>query len=259
MTSRTTRPDRRSARRPRPRGAACRAVGRRSASRRHPSCARPCSWNVSGDFALLNRLQGEGDALAAADAQRDDPALEPVAAHRMDEPRREHGTGGTDRMAVRDRSTLDVHDVLRETELAGDDDGDRGEGFVDLDALDLRDGPARALPRLLDRGNGATAEHARLDGGDAIGHQAGDRPEAALFGPFLVRHDDRRGTGVDPRRIAGGDRAALAEGRLQRPPFLHPGGPAVMLVPGGRRPGPAAPHPDPGDLPPEFAGGPAPP
>src|SRR6266550_6970291 len=86
---------------------------------------------------LRQRLDGERDALAAADAQRDDAALEAVAPHRVNEARGEHRAGGADGMAVRDRAALDVDDVLGQPELAGDRDDDRREGLVDLDALDL--------------------------------------------------------------------------------------------------------------------------
>src|SRR6478609_7174140 len=100
---------------------------------------------------LRQRLDGERDALAAADAQRDDAALEAVAPHRVNEARREHRAGGADGMAVRDRAALDVDDVLGQPELAGDSDDDRREGLVDLDALDLAERPAGARERLAHR------------------------------------------------------------------------------------------------------------
>lgn len=62
--------------------------------------------------ALMRRLQRQCDALAAADAQCDDTALDPVALHRVKEPGRQHGTRRTDRMTVRDGAAFDVHDIL---------------------------------------------------------------------------------------------------------------------------------------------------
>ena len=54
---------------------------------------------------LRQRLDGERDALPAADAQRDDAALEAVAPHGVNEARSEDGAGRADRMSVRNRAT----------------------------------------------------------------------------------------------------------------------------------------------------------
>ena len=62
--------------------------------------------------------------------------------------------GGADRMAVRDRAAFDIDDVLGKPELAHDGEGDRGEGFVDLDALDVADRPAGALSAWRTAGTG---------------------------------------------------------------------------------------------------------
>ncbi len=64
-------------------------------------------------------LEGQSDALAAADAERDDATPQAVAAHGVQQARREHGTRCADRMAMRDGATLDVDDVLRQAELLG--------------------------------------------------------------------------------------------------------------------------------------------
>src|SRR5216684_4086587 len=135
--------------------------------------------------ASRNRFERKRDALPAADAEGDHAALQAVAAHRVDEAGREHGARGADRVTMRDGAALDIDDVGREAELArhGDDDG--GEGLVDLDALDLAEGPARAGERLLHRRDRPEAEHAGLDRGDAIGDESGQRLEAALLGPSL--------------------------------------------------------------------------
>ena len=94
----------------------------------------------------MQRFDRKRDALAAADAQRDDAALEAVAAHRVNELRGQHRAGRADRMAVRDGAALDIDDVFGQSELARDHDGDGRERLVDLDALDGADVPAGALP-----------------------------------------------------------------------------------------------------------------
>src|SRR3954469_16222385 len=81
---------------------------------------------------LGEHLEGERDALPAADAQRDDAALEAVAAHRVDQAGRQHRARRSNRMAMRDRTTLDIDDVLGQTELARHDDRDLRKGLVYL-------------------------------------------------------------------------------------------------------------------------------
>src|SRR5713226_3289566 len=101
----------------------------------------------------------------------------------MNETCRKHGSGRADRMAVRDGAALDIDDILRQPELARDDECDRCKGLVDLDTLYRPEAPAGALQRLLHRGNGSKAEHPGLNGGDAVGDEPGDRLEAVLLCP----------------------------------------------------------------------------
>jgi hypothetical protein len=56
--------------------------------------------------------------LAAANAQGDDAAFETVAAHRVDKAGGQHCARRADRMAMRNGATLDIDDILRQTELA---------------------------------------------------------------------------------------------------------------------------------------------
>ena len=84
----------------------------------------------------MQRLDRQRDALAAADAKRDQAASQTVAAHRVDQLGCQHCAGGTDRMAMGDGAAFDVDDVLGEPELARGNGGDGGEGLVDLGTLD---------------------------------------------------------------------------------------------------------------------------
>ena len=65
-----------------------------------PQCGRigEAGVNVQYEGGLGEDLKRERDTLAAADAQRDDAALETVAAHRVDQSRRQHGARRPDRM-----------------------------------------------------------------------------------------------------------------------------------------------------------------
>src|SRR5262249_31340205 len=145
---------------------------------------------------LLQRLEGERDALPATDAQRDDATLEMIALHCVNEARGEHRAGRPDGMPVRDGTALDVDDVLRESEFASDRNDNRGERFFDPAAIDRAERPAGAIERLAHRWNRAEAEHSGLDRRDAIGNEARCRDEAALLRPFLVCHHHRGATAV---------------------------------------------------------------
>src|SRR3974390_332843 len=106
-----------------------------------------------GSAFSMQRLDGQSDALAAADAQRDQAALETVTPHRVNEFCREHRARRANRVAVGDRTALDIHNVIGQSEFARDHNGDGGKGFIDLNPLDGSDIPASALQRLFDRGN----------------------------------------------------------------------------------------------------------
>src|SRR6516225_12044452 len=118
-------------------------------------------WRAAWQGLLLlfrvseQRFDGQRDALTAADAKRDEAARETVAAHRVDQLGCQHRTGGADRMTMGHGAAFDVDDILGQPELARDNDGDGGEGFVDLGALDGTNIPAGALQGLLDRRHGS--------------------------------------------------------------------------------------------------------
>ncbi len=95
----------------------------------------------------MQRLDGQSDSLATADAERDDAAAQAVAPHRMDKPRREDRPCRADRVAVSDGAAFDIDDILRQPQFSGHDDGNGGEGLVDLDTLDGPYVPAGALQR----------------------------------------------------------------------------------------------------------------
>jgi hypothetical protein len=84
----------------------------------------------------VQRFDRERDALAAADAQSDKAALQAVAAHRVDELRSQQGAGRPNRVAMSDRAAVDIDDLVRQAELARDDDGDRRKRLIDFRALD---------------------------------------------------------------------------------------------------------------------------
>src|SRR5271169_4226284 len=58
----------------------------------------------------------ERDALAAADAQSDQAALQTIPTHRVDELRGQHCAGRADRVTVRDGAAIDIHDLVGQSE-----------------------------------------------------------------------------------------------------------------------------------------------
>src|SRR6185437_1580223 len=96
-----------------------------------------------------------------------------------------------------------------------DGDGNRRKSLVDLDAFNVTNPPSRARERLLHRRDRAESEHAGLHRGDAVGYKTRHRREAVLPGPVRTGDDHRRRAAIEARRIAGGDRAVLAESRPQ--------------------------------------------
>ena len=89
--------------------------------------------------------------------------------------------------------------------------------------------PAR-LERLGDGLDGADAHHRRIDSGDPEGNDPGERLGAELGGA-LLRGEHEAGRAVVQRRgVARGDRAALAEERLQLGELLERGVRARPLV-----------------------------
>src|SRR5260370_7392665 len=105
---------------------------------------------------------GRGKPWATADAHRDNTSFEPVSTHRMEQTGRQHSTCRPDGMAVRDRATFDVHNLMRQSELADHGEGDDGEGFIDFDALDAAPRPACTTKRLPDRPHRAPSQSTRL-------------------------------------------------------------------------------------------------
>src|SRR3974390_484316 len=103
-----------------------------------------------GSVFSVQCLDSQSDALAAADAQCDQTALETVAPHRVNEFCREHRGRRANRVAVGDRAALDIHNIIGQPKFARNHDGDSGEGFIDFDTLDPANVPASAPQGLFD-------------------------------------------------------------------------------------------------------------
>src|SRR5258708_35760879 len=109
-------------------------------------------------------------------------------------------------MAMGDRTAFDIDDVAGKSQLARNGDDDRGEGLVDLDALDIAEPPPRPVERLTDGRDRPEAEHAPPDGGNTIGDESRDRCAAARLRPGSGGDDDGARAAAHAVRVARGGR-----------------------------------------------------
>ena len=129
---------------------------------------------------LVQHFDRQRDALAAADAQRDQAAREAVAAHRVDEFGGEHRAGRADRVAMGDGATFDVDDVFgnpssRATTMAMA----AKASLISTRSTEPMSQPARCNA-CLHRRHRPEAEHAGLDRRNPVGDEASRRRRPRL-------------------------------------------------------------------------------
>ena len=130
------------------------------------------------------------------------PAAVQLVDHRDDHAR----TGARDRVTEAGAAAVDVHDLLRDPELARRGDRHRAERLVDLPEVDVGDRQAGAVERLRDGERGREPGARRLEPDRRPRDDAGHRREAVRRG-VLARRDHDRGRGVvEPGGVARGDR-----------------------------------------------------
>src|SRR5205085_10486625 len=148
-------------------------------------------------------------------------AVAPTAAAELVEERDDEARAAhPERMTERDRAAVDVHLLRVEAELADHGEALRSERLVQLDEIDLIERDAGALQQLAHGRDRADAHQAWVDAGDGATDEGTERFDAELTRLLLRRDHERRRAVVDPGGVAGRNRAALAEGGLQRGPLL---------------------------------------
>ena len=90
-------------------------------------------------------LDGERDAVAAAEAQRRDAALQVSALQRVEQRRQHAAAARADRVAERDSAAVDVHLRRIDAELVEHGDRLHGERLVQLEEIDVLQIPAGLL------------------------------------------------------------------------------------------------------------------
>ena len=164
---------------------------------------------------LMQALEDQGDALAAADAKGNNAPLDAVPLHRMEQPRGQDRAGRTDRVPMSNGTAFYVHNILCKAELTRNRNHDGGKGLIDLDAFDVSDRPIGAGKGLMDGRDRPKAEHAWFDRGNTVRQEPRHRLKTLLLGPASLRHYHSGGAAIETRCISGGDRSILAECRMQ--------------------------------------------
>src|SRR5688500_19637849 len=98
-------------------------------------------------MSALQILEDRSRALSAADAHRDQTIARAAAAHLAEELHGELRAGRAERMSERDRAAVHVHFRFVETELAHHRQRLSGEGFVELDEIDVGERESGAFER----------------------------------------------------------------------------------------------------------------
>src|SRR5918994_97620 len=113
-----------------------------------------------------------------------------------------------ERMAERDRSAIRVHvlRVLGDAEFTEHGNALRGEGFIEFDHVEIPRRDAKAGAELLRRRGWAYTHDARRDAGGRAAENAGNRRQAVFSYRNLGSDNQRRGSVIDARGVAGRDR-----------------------------------------------------
>ena len=175
---------------------------------------------VALDDGQAGPLEQRGLALPDADAEGREPVAAAAAAQLVQERDDEARAAHPERMAERDRAAVDVHALRVEAELADHREALRRERLVQLDEVEVGDADAGPREQLAHGRHRPDAHHARIDAGDGAADEAAEGLGAERARLLLARDHERGGAVVEAARVAGGDRAALAERRLQRRELL---------------------------------------
>ena len=145
-------------------------------------------------LALVNDpLHGDGGGFAAADAEGGDAASQILRFERMQQRDDQAGAGGADGMAERAGAAIDVELLARDAEIALRRHRHHGEGFVDLEQIDIADAPADLVEQLVDRRDRRGGEPLRLLAVGGVALDLGESRQAVAIGERSLGQDQRRG------------------------------------------------------------------
>src|SRR5690606_15669023 len=164
---------------------AIRQINRRY--RQHRTKPYPCSTTIKkpghGDPVLfdpdrLDAFEDRGDTLAETDAHGRHTQGAAVLLHHVQQGAGDTGTGAAVRVTQRDGTTVQVDllvHLVQQLQVLQHRQGLGGEGFVQLDVIDVVHGQAGTLEGLLGGRHRAVAHDRRVDTGHGHGADHGHR------------------------------------------------------------------------------------
>ena len=132
-------------------------------------------------------------------------------------------------MAERDRAAVDVDLGGIDPKLAHHGDGLRGEGFVQLEQIDVFHLQTGAIQHLADRRHRSHPHDCRIDTCRRVRQHPRQRLRSDAVSFLARRHHHGRGAVIDPGGVAGRDRAVFLESGFQRRQFFDGCGPRVLV------------------------------
>ncbi len=153
--------------------------------------------------------------LPDTDAECSDPVVHLAAIHLMNQRRGEPSAAGTQRMADRDRATLDIDAVHVEAEFTYARDGLCCEGLIQFKQADVIDRESGSIERFPGGRDWSKAHRRGVDTGRCRWTDQGENLTPLAAGQFGFHQHQRRGTVVDAAGVAGGHGGllVLGEGR----------------------------------------------
>src|SRR3989344_3315066 len=160
----------------------------------------------------LKAFEDGGNALAETNAHGCNPEVAAILLHHIEQSAGDSRAGATERVAQGDRAAVQVNLLVHLVEyfqIFQHRQGLCGEGFVELEEVDICDGQARALQGFLCRRYRTIAHDRRVH--TRYGHRTNHRHrlDTQVLGTLRRHHDHARGTVGDLRRSAGCHSAAL--------------------------------------------------
>src|SRR5438046_2430873 len=177
----------------------------------NPRAPRPTSKRNKEDYtSRLNSetFDGEGYGVAAAEAQRGNATFQIASLQFVQESDQDARPAGADRMTDGHCAAVDVHFFGIEFQLARDGDGGDGEGFIELDEVNvLIAGPACFREQFFDGIDRSHHHPLRFDATDSLRNDSSDRSLAKARGVPLTGDNQRGGAVVGSGSISRGDGA----------------------------------------------------
>src|SRR5947199_8689669 len=140
---------------------------------------------------LIRALDAKRHCVASAEAKRGETGFGAAVLHCIKERREHTRTARTNRMAQRNRTTIDVHSLPVPTELFAIRECLRREGFIRFDEIELVDLLSGFLHEISHRADRSEEKIFRRSSARRVSRDASENLEIVIFGVLLRHHDER--------------------------------------------------------------------